>query len=143
MNNTIQKQLSKIEDEIKALKAVFDKNATKLPVFTKELDFTTSENVCTMSQSGGYSYSFSGGERVIVEFRTVNGLNTLADLEYTWSQGDNVNLPKCFRIPFNGGVAWEVSGVANTSGDGWQATTYNFKVNSAVDGVLTARMIWQ
>lgn len=144
MNDSIQKQLAKAEDEIKALKAIFDKNATSLPIFTKTINFSTQENRCEMILPGTSPYQFSGGERVIVEFITTNGINTIADLEYTWSR-DDLALPKCRRVPFNGGVAWEINGDADIDlqTGNWKATTYNFTVNSVVDGNLRARMIWQ
>lgn len=141
--SNIQEQLSKLEDEVKALKTIYAKNATNLPTFEKYLRFSTSENKCTQEERGN-SYSYSGNERVIVEFRTVNGLNTIADLEFDWSQGGDTTMPKCHRIPFNGGVAWEVSAQANRDSNyNWVTTTYDFNVNSVVDGTLTARMVWQ
>lgn len=143
MNGSLQRQLNELDREIKALKTVYDKTATNLPTFTKRLTFNTLENKMVEKYSDGYEYEFSGEERIIVEFRTNSGSNTLADLEFTFSQ-DGFFVPKFHRIPFAGGVAWEVNGMPDSDEyNNWKATTYNFTVNSVVDGTLTARMIWQ
>jgi len=138
-------ELKKLEDEITALKAAYEKQAIQMPVFTKSIYFTTSANPMHIDYGDGNVYDFDGNERVVVTFNTSRGSNTLATLEMT-IDGFNSDL-KVKRVPYSGGARWIVynSPTYGEVGGNWQRinTNYNFTVQSAVDGTLSARMIWQ
>lgn len=139
-----EKELKKLEDEITAQKAVFEKMAAQLPVYTKSVNFKTKANPMHMDQ-GGSSYNFDGNERVVVTFATDRGSNTVATLEMTVT-GFTSDL-KVKRVPYTGGARWIVYNTPTYGqvGGTWQRidTIYDFTVQSAVSGTLGAKMIWE
>ncbi len=137
----IENELTKLENEIIAQKATYEKMATQMPVFTKSVDFTTLGNSITMDQGGGSTFTFDGNERVEVTFNTSRGSNTLAVLEMT-SDAIKADL-KVKRVPYNGGAKWIVYDIPNYNNGNRVDTHYTFTVQSAVDGLLGAKMIWQ
>lgn len=141
----MEKELQRLEDEIKAQRTVFEKMALQMPVFTKSINYTTKANPMTISYSSGGSYNFDGNERVKVTFTTSRGSNTLANLEIT-SDGIKADL-KVFRVPYSGGARWIIYSMPKyeTVGGTYQRvdTHYSFTVQSAVEGTLDARMIWE
>lgn len=138
----IEKELKKLEDEIIAQKAVYEKMATQMPVFTKSVNFTTKANPMVIDYGGGSTYSFDGNERVMVTFATSRGSNTIAALEMTLD-GITADL-KVKRIPYTGGARWIVYNMPNYDGGGNRIDThYTFTVQSAIDGTLGAKMVWE
>lgn len=136
----MEAEITRIENEIDAQKATFEKTAYQMPVFTNSIEFKTSANKITMDQGAG-PFSFDGNERVLVTFDTARGSNTLAVLEMT-SDSILADL-KVKRIPYSGGARWVVYDMPNYD-DGTRIDThYTFTVQSAVDGTLGAKMIWQ
>ncbi len=137
-----EQEIKRLEDEIAAQKATYEKMALQMPVFTKSVDFTTSANPMHIDYGGGTTYNFEGNERVVVTFDTARGSNTLATLEMT-SDGVMADL-KVKRVPYTGGARWVVYSMPNYDSGGNRIDThYTFTVQSAVDGMLGAKMIWQ
>ena len=123
----MEAELKKLEDEIEAQKAAYEKMAIQMPIFTKSINFTTSANPMNIRYPDNTNYSFDGNERVIVTFTTSRGSNTLATLELT-----------------SDAIKAVVYDMPNYDGGGNRIDThYNFTVQSAVDGTLGAKMIWQ
>lgn len=141
----VEKEVKKLEDEMKALKATFEKMALQMPVFTNSVNFTTSANPMHIDYSGGSTYDFDGNERVVVTLSTNSGVNTLATLEIEMD-GFTSDF-KVKRVPYSGGARWIIYNSPNygeVSGDYQRIdTNYTFTVQSAVDGTLEAKMIWQ
>lgn len=138
----MEAELKKLEDEIEAQKAAYEKMAIQMPIFTKSINFTTSANPMNIRYPDNTNYSFDGNERVVVTFTTSRGSNTLATLELT-SDAIKADL-KIKRVPYSGGARWVVYDMPNYDGGGNRIDThYNFTVQSAVDGTLGAKMIWQ
>ena len=137
----IEKEIKKLQEEIEAQKAVFEKTALQLPVVTKTISFTTKANPMNIDYGGGTTYSFDGNERVVVTFATSRGSNTAAVLEMT-SDGIMADL-KVKRVPYAGGARWVVYSMPNYSEGNRIDTHYTFTVQSALDGTLEAKMIWE
>lgn len=138
----MEAEFRKLENEIEAQKAAYEKMATQMPIFTKSVDFTTSANSMNIRYPDNTNYSFDGNERVVVTFTTSRGSNTLATLEFT-SDGIKADL-KIKRVPYSGGARWVVYDMPNYDSGGNRIDThYTFTVQSAVDGTLGAKMIWQ
>ena len=136
----IEAEVSKLESEIAAQKAIYEKMATQMPVFTKSVNFTTKANPMTITY-GGTSYNFDGNERVLVTFNTSRGSNTVAALEMT-TDGLKADL-KTKRIPYTGGARWIIYDLPNYDSGNRIDTHYTFTVQSAIDGTLEAKMIWE
>lgn len=135
-----EKQLLKLEEEVKALKNAFQQTALQLPVFTYTLDFTTTVNNVTVKQSGYDPLTFEGASRVVVTFTSSFGANALATLEIDYDDGGyGMSSLKCRRVPYSGGARWIVYNDATGGG----TIDYKFVVHSAVQGTLGAKMIWQ
>lgn len=138
----MEETIKKLEDEIAAQKATFEKMATQLPVYTKSINFTTKANPMKIVYPGGTEYKFDGNERVVVTFATNRGSNTIATLEMT-TDAFKSDL-KFKRVPYSGGARWIVYNMANFDGQGNRIDThYNFTVQSAIDGALGAKMVWE
>mgnify|MGYP006908799114 CR=1 FL=1 len=138
MKNTAQ-IIEDLKREVRALKVAFQQSATKINLYTKTLNFSTSENLCTQTQDG-YSFSYADQERVVVTLSTSSGTNTLAQLEVS---GNYNQAPIVRRIPYSGGARWIVSNAPKLSGLNWSSTTYNFAVQTLVNGTISAKMIWE
>ena len=160
----LEKQVKEIEQDIEALRASFQQNASTMNVYTTSLQFTTSRNTTNWSNSGSYNplqwepltsmLTTSGGDKfstetIQVTFSCNEGINTFATLEI-----DFVNVSSGFavvssrRIPYSGGSRWLVTLRPRSTSDGggnytWQASVLKFAVSSAAQGTLTAKMIWQ
>ena len=137
----IEGQIAKLERELEAQKTAYEKIATQLPVFTRSINYSTKANPITITYPNNTTFSFDGNERVVVTFSTSRGSNTIADLEIT-KDGQMIDL-KVRRIPYSGGARWIVYTLPNYNGGNRVSTNYNFTVQSAVDGILGARMIWE
>lgn len=139
---TIEKEIAKLENEIEAQKSTFEKMATQMPVFTHAIEFATSSNDCTL-QYDSTTTTYRGPERVVVTYDTGRGSNTLATLEVITDKARPET--RVTRVPYSGGARWIVidSNPSSTAQGAWAPTVYNFAVQSAVDGTLSARMIWE
>lgn len=145
MKDSTEKLFRELESEIDAQKAVYEKQAAQLPVFTKEVTLTTARNSITITPTAYPEYAFTtdGNERVAVTFNTSSGANTLAVLEITSDNSDAVNFD-VKRVPFSGGAKWIVSASPRyDSSYNRQDTHYTFVVHSVMDGTLEAKMIWE
>lgn len=139
MNPSISKIIATLRREYHALKQAFEKNATQITLITKKLSYSSARNACSWSGQG-FSFNYDDNERIVVTFSTNSGANTLAKLEIS---GDYTILPQVRRVPYSGGARWIVANAPRTSGGNWQTTSYNFTVQSLVNGTLSAKMIWE
>ena len=133
---SIQEQIQKLQLEAAAIKASFEQSATQIPVHTKSLGFSTSRNKLTTHYPGGSQYEDSGVERVVVTFASVNGADTIATLEVST---DNPNQLNIRRSIYSGGAQWVVSARPKSENNSWSPTNYTFKVHSLIDGDLSAK----
>jgi len=160
----VDKQVQKIEQEIEAIRSAFTQNASSMTIHTASLTFTTSRNTTNWSNSGSYSplqwaplismYRTSGGDRfdtetIEVTFSCNAGINTFANLEISFvTITSGLAVVSSRRVPYSGGARWIITVRPNATVDSsdydvWQPSTLRFAVQSAVQGTLTARMIWQ
>lgn len=135
---TTQILLKQLRREYWALKMAFAATATSIKLTTKTLQFSTSKNACRQS-GGGIAFDYEDNERVLLTLDTPSGANTLAKLEIS---GNYTELPIVRRVPYAGGAAWVVSNAPRYASGSWAATTYNFTVQTLVNGTLSAKMIW-
>ena len=150
----VDKQVQKIEQEIEAIRSAL----------TVSLTFTTSRNTTNWSNGGSYNplqcaplismYRTSGGDRfdtetIEVTFSCNEGINTFANLEISFvTITSGLAVVSSRRVPYSGGARWIITVRPNATTDSsgydvWQPSTLRFAVQSAVQGTLTARMIWQ
>lgn len=159
-----ESQLAKIEREIEAIRTAFSQNASSMTVYTSVLDFTTSRNTTNWSNTGEYNplqweplvsmnRTASGDrfdtETIEVTFTCDAGINTFANLEIDFTSiASGIAVVGVRRVPYAGGARWLVTVTPKSTRDGagyytWQPSRLRFAVQSAVEGNLTARMIWQ
>lgn len=138
--SNVEKQIKELNTEADALKVAYEAAAMNIPVVTKTLSFTTSKNEISIT-FGGQTTTYPDYERTVLTFATAYGQNTVAQLELT----TNATLsPKIQRVPYSGGARWIINAQPRLDGNNnWLATTYNFTVQTAIDGTLSAKMIWQ
>lgn len=160
----VDSQLQKLEQEIASIRAAFSQNASSMDIFTSTVEFTTSRNTTNWSNSGSYNplqweplvsmRRTAGGDRfgsetIEVTFSCNAGINTFANLEINFVDvKEGLAVLSCRRVPYSGGARWIVIVQPKSTMDGygnytWQPSTLKFAVQSAVQGTLTARMIWQ
>lgn len=160
----VDSQLQKIEQEIESIRTAFSQNASSMTIYTSTLDFTTSRNTTNWSNSSAYSpleweplismYRTSGGDRfdtetIEVTFACTAGINTFANLEIDFTSiASGLAVVSSRRVPYSGGARWIVTVRPNSTTDGsgydvWVPSRLRLAVQSAVQGNLTARMIWQ
>lgn len=162
-----EKQLEKLENEAKAIKASFQQSTTDMDVYTSEVTFSTSANIIRWNDNGNWDpYHYSnldsleglkndgsgnhtgyGWERVIVTFDCDGGFNTFASLEI-----EKIDVSDWYirfqRIPYSGGARWEVLLLANGVLEhgiyqSWKPNILKFVVQSAMAGTVGAKMVWQ
>ena len=139
--SSVEKMVRDNNAEADALKVAFEMSAMNIPVKTRELAFNTSKNEVSISMPGQPTYTYADYERTILTFTTDRGQNTLAQLELT-TNGEYP--PVVRRLAYSGGARWMIMGAPRFDGGGnWVTTTFNFTVHSAIDGNLSAKMIWQ
>jgi hypothetical protein len=141
---SVENEIVKLEAELAAQKATYEKTAQQMPVFTYTEEFDTTENTCNMAHSGGGSLSYAGPERILVTLDTARGSNTLATLE-TQMTSDQSYI-KVQRMAYAGGAQWCVVIEPNISPvdyETWRPTHFVFTVHSAVAGTLGVKMIWE
>lgn len=141
---TTSQRLKTIRLELQAQKVAFAQLSSTLPLHTENLTYNTKKNACHVHDLWypGSDYDYDGYEQVILTLDTPAGENTLASLEIT---GNYDLLPTVRRIPYTGGARWSIisSPRFNPGDHSWLATTYNFTVQTLVDGTLSAKMIWE
>lgn len=137
--SSVEKQIQDLNTEADALKVAYEAAAMNIPVVTKTLSFTTSKNEISIT-FGGQTTTYPDYERTVLTFTTAYGQNTVAQLELT----TNGTAPAIKRVPYNGGARWILNAPPRLDGNNnWLSTTYNFTVQTAIDGTLSAKMIWQ
>lgn len=160
---SVQGQINKLEEEIKAIKASFEQSAAQMPMYSSEITFTTSMNMvrythppinplewATLVSLPNIDQNTSCGvEPIIVTFTCDKGINTFANLEILVIESlDGLFVTTVRRIPYSGGARWLVTAQPNHEykQDGyveWHPTKLKFVVKSAVTGTLGAKMIWE
>ncbi len=135
---TVSQSIANLRREYHALKQAFQASATKINLITKTAQFSTSKNACNYN-GGGINFNYNDNERVVVTLATASGANTLANLEIS---GNYEQPPIVRRVPYSGGARWIVSNAPRQSDGNWAATTYNFTVQTLINGTLSAKMIW-
>lgn len=157
-----EKELQKLEDELKAIKMSFEQSAVSLNIQTVETSFTTHASQFTYTNSSSYDpfewqditfgYLAEGGtafygpyygnEIIQVTFRSNTGSNTLASLEINDRTEGGSNSVHIMRVPFDGGARWvlsyfpcceRVSGVGEYT---WSPTVIDIAVQSIMPGSL-------
>lgn len=134
---TVSQIIANLRREYHALKQAFQASATKINLVTKTIQFSTSRNACNYN-GDGINFNYDDNERVVVTLQTTSGANTLANLEIS----DNYGPPIVRRVPYSGGARWIVTNAPRQSGGNWAPTTYNFTVQTLINGTLSAKMIW-
>lgn len=141
---TVSKKIQIIKRELQALKIGFARSARQIPLTTKTLSFNTKKNACHFEDrlNPGFDYNYEDDERVIVTLNTTQGTNTLAILEIS---GNYDLAPVVKRLPYSGGARWSVttSPRYDWNDHSWLPTTYNFTIQTLVDGSMSARMEWE
>ena len=138
--DSVEKQVTALEEEMKAIKTTFAMASTSLSVYVANLTFTTTPDQVTIT--GPDAATYWGEERVVLTFDTIGGVNAIAALEFSGSYNSGViyRPPVVRRVPYTGGARWVIE--TWPSGDG-TGVTFNFTVCSSAEGTLTAEMIWQ
>lgn len=160
----IDQQVQKIEEEIKEIKSSFEHNANSMQVYTSKLVFTTSKNVTNWSNSGAYSpleweplismFGESNGDKfdhetIELTFDCAYGINTFANLEMRFvSVSSGFVVATTRRVPYSGGARWLIIVQPKATSDSlgyytWYPSTIEFAVQSAAQGTLRAKMLWQ
>jgi len=126
--------IARLENESKALKVGFARNANSIPVITRTASFTTTVNNITTNYPGFPGSPIPGPERVIVTFNTTTGNETIAVLEMDHDFTGTLQ-PIIRMVPYANGAQWVVTNDADYLGGGsTRRVTYNFTVLSMVDG---------
>ena len=159
----VENQITKCEQELKALKSSFQQSAAQMPMFSAQLTFSTSQNAISfthgaidptewslllgMPQTDNNTYC--GLESVVVTFNCDGGSNTFANLEIDLIDATNTLFGiETYRTPYNGGARWLVVLQPNVTQRpdfyyDWKPNVLSFVVKSAVAGTLGAKMIWE
>lgn len=140
---TTSQKLKDIRRELQAQKIAQQRSASQIYLHTKSITFNTKVNSCTWTETNPpYVFNYEDNERVVVTLTTPSGVNTLANLEIS---GNYDLMPTVERVPFSGGARWYVTTSPRYNWDDhtWRTTTYNFTVQTLVDGTLTAAMYWE
>lgn len=160
---SVEQQIQKLNQEIKAVKSSFEQSATMMKVYSTEITFSTSMNAVVFSNPSYDPFDWGtltsmprvdantrcGEEPIIVTFSCDGGINTFATLEVKPAKElGGLESIKIRRLPYSGGSRWLVIATPDTTSqsqgwDIWQPTTLTFVVKSAVQGQLGAKMIWQ
>ena len=138
MVNTEQ-QIANLENEGKNLDVAHARTATNIPIYTKNVSYSTAANMITVTYPGG-SDSFPDDERIIITFNTDTGANTIAELEVNvLNQNPTAGTwPTVRRVPFSGGAQWLVRVNPNFDANfNRQPTNLDFLVVSMIPGTIT------
>lgn len=157
-----EKEIKKLEEEIEALKASFEHNATSLNLEAVSATITTSPNSYTVSHNSqswdpirwqrllnypavGSATNvgpYYGLEEIRVTFSSSSGSNTLASLEMECLSTGGLNTIHTMRVNYDGGARWILDcrpNVRLVSGRGefeWSPTTLRITVRSIMPGTL-------
>ena len=118
--------LDRIENELRAQKAAYERSATSLPVYSKQADITTTPNTITATYPGG-TYTVNNANRIVVTYRTNYDKPVNATLEIGASTSAS---PTVRRVPYNAGARWVV--LVMEAG-----IHVNVMVHATMDGALT------
>lgn len=166
----VERQLEKLEQELKDLKTSFMQSAAQMDIITTKINFSTKSNICYFEmhndhdhedwsriytvfaayRTGWNTYTYYCDETVVVTFRSDNGSNIIGNLEIEGNRGA-INI---MRVPFSGGAQWILRIGPNVtpvlSPDGvtidywtWDPTDLTLAVQAGVSGTLEAKMIWE
>lgn len=160
---SVEKQIDKLEQELKALKTSFEQSATMMKIYSTEITFSTSMNSIAFSNPSYDPLQWitlvylpkinastsCGVEPILVTFNCNKGINTFATLEIEVMTGrSGLRTITTRRIPYSGGSQWLVTANPNVTLQPsgwytWDPTIIKFVVKSAAEGNLGAKMIWQ
>lgn len=160
---SVEKDIEKMEQEIKALKASFEQSASMMKIYSTQITFSTSMNSVTYSNPSYNPLQWEslvsmpridanthcGVETIVVTFTCSGGINTFATLEIEELVATSgLGVITTTRVPYNGGARWLVTAQPNVTLQPsgwytWQPTKLRFVVKSAVEGQLGAKMIWE
>lgn len=163
----VERQLKKMEEETRAIKASFEQAAAMMDVYSTSIQFSTSPNIIHWNGHGHFSpdqyeylaalrggtsdldgnHTGYGQERVVVTFDCDKGQNIFASLEIDLIDSGSWAV-WCRRITYAGGARWVVLFQVNSVTDhgtwvNWKPNVVRFTVESAAPGTLGAKMIWQ
>ena len=140
MTDKVEKQLETLESELKALKITFNRASSSLEIYANLLHFETTPDQVVIT--GPDAATYYGAERVELTFDALGGVNALAVLEMTGNYNSGViyRPPIVRRVPYIGGARWIIESWPYGGGT---PIEYDFTVVSNVDGVLSAKMIWE
>lgn len=161
-----EKQIEKLEQEIKAIKASFEQSASDMKMYTYEKVFSTSMNAIYITPPQNYDplkwvplilpildddkVTKIGDERIEITFDSGGNLNAFAMLEMEVIQsGAGLRPITTERKIYNGGVKWvlvvspNIKMVGTSGYYEWRPTILRFNVKSSVQGQLGVKMIWQ
>ena len=161
-----EKQIEKLEQEVKAIKTSFEQSASDMKMYTYETIFSTSMNAIYITPPSDYDplkwtplwlptldsdkVTKVGDERIEVTFTSEGNINPFAMLEIEIIEtGEGLRPISTERKAFNGGVKWIITGPLNIKMVGtlgyyeWNPTILRFSVKSSVKGQLGVKMIWQ
>lgn len=162
---SVEKQMSQIEEEIKAIKDSFEQSASSMKIYTNETTYQTKANTMRISNSGTYNPlqwsriisipqdvygNWFGPEIVVVTFDCPAGNNTFASLELSKEPLAALDSTSVRRVPYAGGAKWLIEVQPNVDSDPdhssyylWNPTTLNIAIQSASEGVIGVKMIWE
>lgn len=143
----VEKDIQKLDDEIKASKVILEQSATTLNLFSTQQTFTTSKRTYSFTtEPGSYQdpmdwmdlwyYLEEGGtffvgpfiadELLQVTFRSDNGSNTLATLELEVLADDDPfnDVVHIIRTNYSGGARWILDVFPNVENTGGGAGFY-------------------
>lgn len=161
---SIEQQIEGLEEEIKALKCSFSQSANSMKIYTVEKAFETKANIVRASNPNPYNpLEWSaitsipknqngdgyGRETILATFNCLKGINTFASLEFTVLAPSGLNIISTKRVPYAGGARWQIEIRPNVTMDGgtgfyiWSTTKLHFAVQSAAEGTLEVKMIWE
>lgn len=161
-----EKQIEKLEQEVKAIKTSFEQSASDMTMYTYENTFSTSMNAIYITPPSDYDplkwtplwlptldsdkVTKVGDERVEVTFTSEGNMNTFALLEIEVIQsGEGLRPIATERKAYSGGAKWVLVVSPNVKMVGtqgyyeWNPTILRFSVKSSVKGQLGVKMIWQ
>ena len=128
---SVERWLSMLERESKALKQGFYQSATKISLYSYSAKITTTPN--TLSGAGGFH--FNGTERVLVTLTTKRRVPTIAQLEVRASARA---ASRVRRTNYTHGAQWVIyrNGLKP-----WHPTDYEVLVHSMLEGEISIRNI--
>ncbi len=124
--SNVEKQLTELENESKALHAAFEQSAGSLRLFHKTIKFK-GESVWIAEEPGSV-FGHRGRRRVCLTYETTLGIRTIAQLD---SGGGHIGTQLAKRVPYDKGARW----IIRTDSE------HTLTVHAMLDGKLTAEII--